>query len=467
MKPTTSTPRPRWPAALGAAVVGYCALAVATTLFAGASRISVPGPGVGEPGCVTSGCHEGYTDKRFVHGPVALGMCLSCHTIEPDSTPYQAGADHLFDVVERDGHLCERCHESQRTEANVHYPMDLFRCLPCHDPHGSDNPGMMREEHMVDTCYGCHEPEMDDDDFVHAPVRAGACTICHDPHGSPYPKALVAPGPQVCFKCHTEMARKIDSSAHAHRPVLESCTACHSPHDAYYPALLNDTIKDLCLSCHEDMAEHIEGATRKHGALEGERSCVVCHDPHASEFTRQLVASPIDLCLSCHDREMVAKDSVLPDMAAFLAQNPERHGPVREGDCAACHNPHGSDNPHILQEPYPKNFYAPFELERYKLCFSCHEQSLVLDERTETLTGFRNGDLNLHFVHVNREKKGRSCRSCHDVHASRNPKHIADTVPFGAWRMPIGYEQTIQGGSCSPGCHAPRDYDWLNPAEND
>ena len=63
--------------------------------------------------------------------------------------------------------------------------------------------------------------------------------------------------------------------------------------------------------------------------------------------------------------------------------------------------------------------YLAFAIERYDLCFSCHVSDLVKDKSGRGLTQFRNGDLNLHWLHVNREK-GRNCRSCHQTHASSN-----------------------------------------------
>ena len=81
------------------------------------------------------------------------------------------------------------------------------------------------------------------------------------------------------------------------------------------------------------------------------------------------------------------------------------------------------------------------------------------------LTDFRNGDRNLHHVHVNRERKGRTCRACHETHASSRDKHIRDSVPFGegGWELPIGFERRANGGSCAPGCHTPYAYDRVDP----
>jgi len=419
-----------------------------------------------ERSCKTAECHAEYAGLRYAHGPAALGMCLACHTYEDDATPYEPGDDHYFDTLANDGNLCVQCHEDQAHEDFVHYPLRRLKCITCHDPHGSQNPGMMRHENTADNCFECHERHKFEAARIHAPVRVGACTMCHDPHGSPYEFQVVAEGSQLCLRCHVDVLEKVNASRHAHRPVLENCASCHDPHRSDEEFMLRKKVPGLCLECHQGMANHIEEAPFKHGALDDERSCLKCHEPHAADLTRQLRGTPVELCLSCHDREIVAEDRVLPDMEAYLELNPDHHGPIRTGDCAACHNPHGSFYAPLLYKAYPPDFYATFELSRYSLCFSCHQQSLVLDPETELLTSFRNGTRNLHFVHVNRADKGRTCRACHDVHASQHPKHISNSIPFGAWQMPIGYEKTDSGGSCSPGCHEPRRYDRIEAIDN-
>src|SRR5512139_202407 len=167
----------------------------------------------------------------------------------------------------------------------------------------------------------------------------------------------------------------------------------------------------------------------------------------------------------CHDKPLDTPNGKIVDMKEFLAKNKDHHGPIAQGDCSGCHNTHGSDNFRILREYFPPVFYAPFDPKNYELCFSCHEKSIVLDPTTTTLTGFRNGDQNLHYVHVNKAK-GRTCRACHDAHATNNPKHIRDTVPFGAWGLPVGFQKTADGGSCLPGCNQKFDYNREKPVKN-
>jgi predicted CXXCH cytochrome family protein len=149
----------------------------------------------------------------------------------------------------------------------------------------------------------------------------------------------------------------------------------------------------------------------------------------------------------------------LGDIATLLKNNKDWHGPVRDDGCSGCHAAHGGKNFRLLAEAYPPKFYAPFNPDNYTLCFTCHEASLVTEQNTRTLTEFRDGDRNLHYLHVNKADRGRTCRACHDVHASPNPRHIRDSVPYGQWDMPVNFQKSETGGSCAPGCHAKAAYD--------
>ena len=418
-------------------------------------------------GCLTSSCHQDYKKFRFSHAPVAMGRCEQCHKADGGSTPYESGKGHQFELVARDGKLCLKCHESQAKKKHVHYPIQRNRCVACHSPHGSDNPSLIREKNMADNCFSCHKQKVKLHDFVHAPVALGQCTVCHDPHSSGNPNQLVAKGTLLCFSCHTDMEEQFAESRHVHPPAKEDCTKCHDAHGGRTTSRLKRPVPELCLDCHEGIKELAGHAKVTHGAMEAEESCTACHDPHTSDYSHQLRKAPVDICLSCHDKPLVSKDRVIRDMKTFLAENKFQHGPIRDGDCGACHNAHGADIPSLLSKAYPKTFYAPFKVETYGLCFSCHEKSMVLDKATDALTKFRNGESNLHFVHVNQAKKGRTCRACHDVHASQNPKHIVGRVPFGKnWAYEFKFSITKTGGVCTAACHVERGYDRAKPVEN-
>jgi predicted CXXCH cytochrome family protein len=140
------------------------------------------------------------------------------------------------------------------------------------------------------------------------------------------------------------------------------------------------------------------------------------------------------------------------------------HGPIADGKCTPCHEPHGGPNAKLLVREFPVTPYVPYTDQEYALCFGCHKRDLVQYADTSFATGFRDGERNLHFVHVN-QPKGRNCVLCHDVHGGTSPKLIAASVPFGKWSLPIKFVKTDTGGSCAPGCHKPQVYDRKSPGK--
>lgn len=433
-----------------------------TILVAGVIGLFLAGSGgralAASGACVTGKCHAGMGKAKYVHGPVAIGDCTFCH---------KAAGDHKFKPIKDVGALCYQCHDRVDTKKSVHPPVKEGLCTGCHDPHQSPNRYQLRAA-GEDLCFLCHDKKkIAGGKFLHGPVAAGECTTCHNAHQSDNPKMLMAQGNDVCFECHSDKAKKFKAAKHIHAPVADSCLNCHSPHSAdYADNLFADGRRDLCFSCHDDKKSEIEADKVKHGGLETEKKCLACHDPHVSKYPKQLKMEPEDLCLSCHDREYIKGDDRIINMKEVLDNNSSKHGPIREKDCSACHNPHGSNYFRILRAYYPPVFYSSYDPKNYNLCFMCHEKTLADEEFTTTLTGFRNGNRNLHFVHVNKAVKGRTCRACHGVHATNNPRHIRDSVPFGKWNLPLNYKKTETGGQCQPGCHQLFRYDRKNPVVN-
>jgi len=400
--------------------------------------------------CTTAACHASLVKGRSIHPPVADDACDACH--EP-----REGAVHKFDYTEEGGELCTQCHDAFEGDT-VHKPVGEGKCTECHDPHASQGDHLLRTRTAVETCTKCHPKTLADLKFQHGPVAAGACSTCHDPHAAEHGNLLKAEGTALCGKCHKPILERLAQSPHVHPPAQEDCLSCHNPHGGDNRFNLNSTPPGLCTDCHDAIAEIIEDATVQHDAVVKDRACANCHDPHASKAEKLLIAEPMKLCLSCHDKNIETDDGTVLQIGKLLAENKNHHGPIRDEDCTACHMVHGSDNFRLLMQPYPAKFYAPFDEKTYALCFECHEVDLVLEPETDELTNFRNGDRNLHYLHVHRDVKGRTCRACHNVHASNNPKHITDTVPFGEWDLPLNFKLTEHGGSCQPGCHKRYEY---------
>lgn len=415
--------------------------------------------------CITSNCHTQMDKVKYLHGPVAAGECAACHGSAPKhiSNPEK----YKFKQISRVSEKCYSCHEKFKPKKFVHSPVENGECLACHNPHGSDHKFQLLSR-GGDVCFACHDEDIVKDEFVHGPAAVGGCIACHEPHTADYEKNLRVSGADLCFMCHVDKAEAINQATFVHKPVSQNCTSCHNPHSAPKQFFLQAGSPDLCLKCHADKKEQLKNVSVEHGALEMDRSCLNCHDAHMSQIAKNLTMEPMDLCLSCHDREYKdEKGGSIQNMKALLAENEDHHGPIKQKDCSGCHNPHGSDSFRILRYYYPPTFYKPFDLDNYKLCFSCHEKTIALNPKTTKLTNFRNGNENLHFVHVNKAVKGRTCRACHETHASNFPKHIREAVPFGAWDLPVNYKKTETGGSCAPGCHKVKKYDRVNMVVNE
>jgi len=317
--------------------------------------------------CATAKCHNSYQQKRYVHKPVALGVCKFCHKlVDPKK--------HSFKLVRTRKELCGTCHQEQTGDWKIIPSAEQLRAKAPHVGNGK---------------------------YLHKPLEEGKCLDCHNPHSSDYkflvPAASVA---ELCRKCH----EKNENVKNPHEPFAEGkCTLCHSSHSSNYRYLLIDKQRPLCFSCHEDTKAEL-------------------------------------------------------DSFKFI------HVPTVDRECGVCHEPHGSNYYRLLNKTYPSEFYAPFDISSYDLCFSCHKEGLVLIKDTESLTDFRNGKTNLHHLHVNMPERGRTCRACHATHASDEPKHLREGVPYGRWEIPMQFEKTETGGGCSPGCHKPRAYDRIKPA---
>jgi predicted CXXCH cytochrome family protein len=339
--------------------------------------------------CVTAECHAAMGQEKYVHGAAVDGDCTICH--EPGLL-----GKHNFKAIGDVGTLCNGCHDTFDSKSLVHAPVKEGECTQCHDPHQSPNRFQLRSA-GAELCFLCHDRDIIGGKYVHGPAAVGSCTTCHQVHQSDVPKMLIAEGNELCFECHMDKAEGFRDKKFTHAPAQEACVNCHNPHSGEHRYQLKaDGSRDLCFACHEDKKEDIAEATVKHGGLETEKKCLACHDPHVSDYPKQLTMQPMDLCMTCHDREYEKASGPVANMKAFLDNNASHHGPIKQKDCSSCHNTHGSKNFRMLREFFPPVFYAGYSPNNYRLCYMCHEESLADDASTTTLTGFRNGDRNLH-----------------------------------------------------------------------
>jgi predicted CXXCH cytochrome family protein len=83
-------------------------------------------------------CHTNYTvSAPYVHGPVAVGQCLQCHT------PHKSRIKHL--LTEKEPELCYKCHDLYAIELiSGHLTKQMSMCTNCHNPHAGSTKALLK-----------------------------------------------------------------------------------------------------------------------------------------------------------------------------------------------------------------------------------------------------------------------------------------------------------------------------------
>lgn len=369
--------------------------------------------------CLTSGCHTVLLEKKNVHAPVEGNECGSCHVAV--NTNHPSGSTGDFRLAQSGG----------------------------------------------DLCFSCHDRDGFDEARKHGPAASGACATCHDPHSADHSSLLKMPLQQLCLGCHQDFAKSMSSAAFLHSAIVkQDCSGCHRPHSSANAGLLKGDGTDVCFDCHKDIKKQYDSSLNKHKALYLRQRCGNCHLAHFSQYPKLLLREGQELCFSCHGEVDAKRPEGVRNLRKEIEGKKVVHGPVADGECIECHEPHGGSYAKLLNGPFPQAFYAAFEPDQYDFCFRCHDKQLLTAQPVKDQTGFRNGSDNLHFRHVARKQKGRTCRSCHSLHASDGEKLInPDGIPFGNWNIPIRFEASETGGGCVPGCHRALNYDRKSPVD--
>jgi len=221
-----------------------------------------------------------------------------------------------------------------------------------------------------------------------------------------------------CTACHGDL---LEGRATTHPVATDDCTTCHemSVSSAGTRVAMVEQEPALCLMCHDELTSAAEAELEvPHYPVT--ESCLVCHDPHATDETHLLSAPSVELCTACHETGEIQ----------------DTHGGqlTRSVDCVSCHLPHGSSNPGLL---IGRHQHRPFADGS---CNGCHRAPSAarvrLRSRGERLCSACHSDLDEApgengSVHAAlKGKRGRAgCLSCHDPHMSAERALLLETGP--------------------------------------
>lgn len=201
--------------------------------------------------------------------------------------------------------------------------------------------------------------------------------------------------------------------------------------------------------------------------------CIICHAV-ISEGEHRFSPVPDQtsmLCNKCHTENATPPPDIVgtPPKVITKSKDVKLHDPFARGKCTICHDAHESNFFSHLKTSYPEGPYASYSIDTYGLCTNndCHTKLQAILEKPRLLshTAFRNGNLNLHFKHVNM-KKGRTCKVCHRHHGSNLPNLLSENFQFGTRTLTLKYEKTDTGGICITPCHSKARYDRYEPVFN-
>lgn len=240
-----------------------------------------------------------------------------------------------------------------------------------------------------------------------------ACTDCHagdrrhweeDPAQYPMTNparigALAAA--HVCSACHQSAHQQNALEKNVHTANDVNCSACHSVHASKHPALLKQAESGLCLGCHKEVEGQFARSYR-HPVKDGIVKCSECHLT-LDATRRPLASNGTNVCMKCHGE--------------FEGPFPYEHPATvdystDEGGCVTCHEPHGSNLPRMLKQPY--------EAPRFQLCTQCHSVPPRHISNSQHPAGWASGPCNdchtdIHGSYTSRLFLSESLRGCFNV----------------------------------------------------
>lgn len=287
--------------------------------------------------------------------------CLFCHS-KPNMI-LEVGQDQVLLTI-----------DGEKFNASAH-GQEQIACLDCHVanakfPHPSyDKSGLRDFSYAIynatkAACKDCHTDEaklamsgVHEQTLDAGNHNAAMCADCHNPH---YAESAAdrAEVPDVCARCHSEIAAQYKESVHGEALLTESnpdvpnCIVCHGNHNIEDPRTVEfrNNIPLLCAECHTDAS-----IMDQYGISTNVLNTYVAdyHGTTVTLFESNTPKLPTNkpVCTDCHGTHTISKTDD-PQAGIALKEN-------LLGKCQRCHPDATANFPDAWMSHYdasPENF---------------------------------------------------------------------------------------------------------------
>ncbi|MDD5156655.1 cytochrome c3 family protein [Sulfurimonas sp.] len=218
------------------------------------------------------------------------------------------------------------------------------------------------------------EPSGFKKNLLHNDKNEQLCKTCHVMSDKPRKKGEIVENPEdsSCYQCHKNLV----SQTKGHAPALNwMCTECHTGEKGEYSNAKEDKSKyttpdpimDRCFGCHENIKNVWFAKKSEHGPVRDGR-CNRCHNPHGSNQEFFLRKSIWDLCTTCHSEKATGAHVISSFVRGSTHPTKGVQDPARPGRelvCSGCHDPHGSEGIFLLRSKGKTAF---------SVCVRCHKK---------------------------------------------------------------------------------------------
>ena len=337
-------------------------------------------------------------------------------------------------------------------------------CLTCHNPHGSSNQYMLKRPNDVNFCLYCHD----------TPV-SGLRSFTSYRNGEHAPSL-------TSFTTSGHGMASLNTGTYGRRIM---CQDCHFPHGTGQKNAIYTTITDphtgsvnhdnialngmnsMCFACHgsRSTSGYYPGPTAYNSSIhktsanalnpndidgEAPGDCANCHNPHGTpgNYPEMTVGNKQDLCFQCHN-STTPNTADMRNISALFQMN--SHHDLTQVTCTNCHNVHTVTPSSVMANPfYPVSTIT----DNRSFCLKCHSGT--------TPTGVGSApNISAQWVVGHGRNNILECSDCHTSHGSTNSKDLNyKTLIYGNTSATFGYKGFLDftGSACRSLCQSCHKY---------